>query len=151
MKLTIKLLIAGFFLITVANAKTLVLGEAVDMSVYQPLTKVMAEPQQFIDKKITLKGKVTKVCKKRGCWADIVSGDKQLRIKVADGEIEIPIYTIGREALATGILKSQQLSKEQTIAYLEHMAKDAGETFDPATVTKGIILYQLKSDAVKIL
>lgn len=132
-------------------AEELIFGEPVKMDLVQPLETLMAKPEEFVGKEMTIKGKIEKVCKKRGCWADFVAGDKKLRVKVADGEIEIPLHTIGQDAYATGILHSQKLSKEQTVAYLKHMADDAGEEFDPKTVKNGITLYQLKSDSVKIL
>lgn len=134
-----------------STAEELTFGKPVDMDLMKPLDTLMNQPNDYIGKKVTIKGKIKKVCKKRGCWADFATDDKKLRVKVADGEIEIPLYTIGREAYATGILHSTELSKEQTIAYLKHMADDAGEDFDPSTVKQGITLYQLKSNSVKIL
>ena len=132
------------------SAEELSFGEPVNMELIQPLEQIMAEPNNFVDKEVTIKGKIEKVCKKKGCWADFVADDKRLRVKVADGEIVIPMHTIGKEAYATGTLHATDLSKEQTIAYLQHMADDAGEKFDPSTIHQGITLYQLESDSVKI-
>lgn len=132
-------------------AEELTFGEPVNMEVIKPLNEIMNKPDNYIGKEVTIKGTIKKVCKKRGCWADFVADDKKLRVKVADGEIEIPLYTIGKDAYATGTLHSKELSKEQTIAYLKHMADDAGEEFEPSTVKQGITLYQLKSNSVKIL
>ncbi len=134
-----------------SSAKELTLGEPVKMDLIKPLETLLAKPATYIGKEVTVKGKIEKVCKKRGCWADFVAEDKKLRVKVADGEIEIPLHAIGSVAYATGVLSSIEFTKEQTIAYLEHMAEDAGEKFDPSTVKQGMTLYQLKSDAVKIL
>lgn len=133
------------------TAKELELGEPVKMELEQPIETLLANPQQYVDQEVTIKGTIGKVCKKRGCWADFKAKNSELRVKVADGEIEIPLHAIGSDAYATGVLTSKQLTKEQTIAYLKHMADDAGEAFDESGVKQGIILYQLKSNAVKIL
>ena len=132
-------------------AKELELGDPVNMDLEQPIQSLLANPQQFVGQKVTIKGNIGKVCKKRGCWADFKAGDNTLRVKVADGEIEIPLHTIGSDAYATGTLSAKTLTKEQTIAYLKHMAEDAGEKFNADSVQQGMTLYQLDSNAVKIL
>ncbi|WP_251359302.1 DUF4920 domain-containing protein [Kangiella sp. TOML190] len=136
-----------------AETKTpaIMLGDKVDMQQQQPLVAVMADPSKYQDQTITLQGKIIKVCKKKGCWADIATDNANIRIKVPDDEIVIPIYAVGRQAYATGVLSAKTLNKAQTISYLEHMANDAGEAFDPETVTEGMILYQLNAKAVQIL
>ncbi len=142
----------GFLLsINSAQAKELLLGDPVNMGLYQPLEEISKQLESYTNQKITLKGQITKVCKKKGCWADIKSGDERIRIKVADDVIVIPIYTVGREAYATGTLKSKAMSKDETINYLKHMADDAGETFDPTSVKQGMTLYQLQAEAIRIL
>ena len=129
----------------------LALGNSVDMTLLTGLAAIMANPELYVDKSITVKGKIDKACKVKGCWADIVSGDEKLRIKVADDVIVIPLYTIGHDAYATGVLKRYDYSLKKTIAYLEHMAKDAGEAFDPASVTEPMSFYQLQADGIRIL
>jgi len=136
---------------TTLSARELTLGEPVKMDLVESMETLLAQPETYIGKEITVKGKIGKVCKKRGCWADFVVGDKKLRVKVEDGEIEIPLSAIGSDAYATGVLSSIEFTKEQTIAYLEHMAEDAGEKFNPNTVEQGMTLYQLQSGSLKIL
>lgn len=133
------------------QAKELLLGEAVDMGALKSIKQLMAEPEKYSDKKVTIKGTIKKVCTVKGCWADFFADDTKLRVKVKDGKVVIPIHAIDREAYATGIFTAKKLNKEKTIAYKKHMAEDAGEEFDPKSVTKGMILYQLKSNAVKVL
>lgn len=145
--------LSAAFLVLVPSsyAKEILLGEAVKEQKPLSVKEILKQPEKYNDKEITIEGKIVKVCKVRGCWADFSSGDSQLRVKVKDGVIEIPLYAIGKKAYASGTLKTFTMSKEQTIAYLEHMAKDAGEEFDPKTVTAGMVRYQLQSNAIKIL
>ncbi|MRX28458.1 DUF4920 domain-containing protein [Kangiella sp. HZ709] len=150
MKKIIIITVGLLFTIYGTHAKELLLGDPVNMDLYQPLEEISKQLASYTNQQITLKGQITKVCKKKGCWADIKSGDEQIRIKVTDDVIVIPIYTVGREAYATGTLKSKVMSKEETINYLQHMADDAGETFAPANVKQGMTLYQLQAEAIRI-
>lgn len=135
----------------ITKSDSLQLGEAVDMNALVDFETVMQSPDDFVGKTITLKGKVDKVCKKKGCWADITSGNEKLRVKVKDDEIVIPLYTLGSDAYATGVLAARKFDMEQTLEYLQHMADDADEEFDPSSVTEPLTFYQLNSKAVTIL
>lgn len=124
----------------------------VNMSLLAPINDVLTEPQAYLKKPITVKGTITAVCKKRGCWAEILAPNQQrLRIKVRDGQWVIPMSARGKQAIATGELFALELSKSQAILHLEHMAQDAGKPFSRASVTSGVTLYNLRPSALKIL
>ncbi len=50
----------------------------------------------------------------------------------------------GKYAVAEGIVQKLPLDLEQTRAFLKHKAEEAGETFDPATVTEPMTIVRLK-------
>jgi len=126
--------------------------DTVDMTLITPLHTVLSAPQQYENKTITVSGTVEAVCEKRGCWAEIVDQNKnKLRIKVRDGKVVIPMSTVGKTAIVTGTLTPLNLSKEQAILYLEHMAHDAGEAFERSSVTSGMTIYNMRPDALKFV
>lgn len=128
------------------------LPTTVNMEILTPLNDVLAKPGDYLDRDITIEGEVIAVCKSRGCWAELATNDGQkIRLKVRDGETVIPMSARGKHALATGQLTALNLSKQQATLYLEHMAKDAGEAFDRASVTQGITIYNLRPSALKII
>jgi len=128
------------------------LNNAVDMTLLTPLTKVLDQPQQYVEQAVTIQGEVVAVCKNRGCWAEIVNEKNQkLRVKVRDGNTVIPMSARGKTAIVTGQLTALNLSKQQAILYLEHMAQDAGEPFDRDSVTAGITIYNLRAQALKFI
>ena len=132
-------------------APVITLGEKVDLSLLTPVEEILANPENFINQTLTVQGTVTSVCQKRGCWADITAGSKAwLKLKVRDGHLVIPMSAKGRSATATGILMALNLSQQQSILYLEHMAQDAGQAFDRSSVTQGITVYQLQPNAIEI-
>jgi len=145
--------IAAITLLLCSNiAHSIELPDTVNMELLTPLQTVLSQPKQYIDQSVTVSGEVVAVCKKMGCWAEIVNQDKQvLRLKVRDGETVIPMSARGQTAFATGILTAVDLSKQQAILYLEHMAQDAGDSFDRNSVTEGMTIYNLRPTALKFV
>lgn len=146
------ILLALVFVSTV-NAKELTFGEAVNEKDTMKISTLLASPQNYVDKKVTVAGTIVGVCQKRGCWMNLASDARfgKLRIKVRDGDMVFPMSTKGRKALATGYLKEIKLNLEQTQRYKASLAKRAGKTFDLASVTSGMSLYQVSPTGVKIL
>ncbi len=145
-------LLALLFVSTV-NAKALTFGEAVDAKDTIKISALLASPQNYVDKKVTVAGTIVGVCEKRGCWMNLASDARfeKLRIKVRDGDMVFPMSAKGRKALATGYLKEIKLNIEQAQRYKASLAKRAGKTFDLASVTSGMSLYQVSPTGVKIL
>jgi hypothetical protein len=132
------------------TSKDDVFGSGVDMSLLVPIDLLLSEPHKYLDQSVTVEGKVVSVCDKKGCWMMLASGDHRLRIKVNDGEMVFPFNAKDKTAFATGKLEALKMSKERAIAYLSHLAEDAGESFDPATVTGETTIYQLRPTGVVI-
>ncbi|MBY5991707.1 DUF4920 domain-containing protein [Ferrimonas balearica] len=123
------------------------------MTAQVPLTTLMAEPDQYLDKPVTIEGEITGVCQKKGCWMTLTSDPAypDLRIKVRDGDMVFPVSAKGRKAVATGTLKKMEMDIEQTRRFLAHQAEEQGEAFDPASVTEPMAFYQLVPTGVQIL
>jgi len=62
-----------------------------------------------------------------------------------------PLSSKGKIAFATGQLTGMELSKEKAINYLQHMADEAKEEFDPSSVKSGLTIYQLVPIGVTIV
>lgn len=154
MKLLINLwIVCAVFLAVQVLAKPLDFGVPVDMALIEPVSSIMATPDEYLEKMVAVEGTIVAVCAKRGCWLDMAS-DKQfekLRIKVKDGDMVFPLNAKGRKALAMGKLKKIALSLEKTISYRKHQAEEDGSDFDPASVTEPLVFYQLVPVGVRIL
>ncbi len=71
------------------------------------ISKLLASPDDFAEKKIRVEGLVTGVCAHRGCWITLAS-DKEfetLRVKVQDGAIVFPVELKGKKVQVEGIFK----------------------------------------------
>ncbi len=118
------------------------------LSAAQPVkvSDLIASPEKWVGKVVKVEGLVTDVCAKRGCWMTL-AGDREfqtIRIKVDDGVIVFPMEAKGKRAVAEGTFTKIELSKEQALAYQQHMAEELKRPFDPKSVTSGMTVYQLK-------
>jgi len=115
------------------------------------IAALMAEPDAYLDKMVVVEGKVAEVCPKRGCWMDIKDKDAKVRIKVKDGEIVFDQGLVGKTVAAEGTVYKFDLTKEQAVSYLAHLAEERGETFDASTVTEGMTIYQIGGLGAQVL
>jgi hypothetical protein len=100
-----------------------------------------------------VKGKVTEVCQMMGCWMSLADPEtgQLLKIKVDDGDIVFPKDSIGKMAIAEGKLTKLELTREQAIQTAKHEAEEQGRKFNPASVTKGVTIYQIQGVGAQIL
>ena len=119
-------------------------GRAVNKSTLTSISVLLASPQKYINKEVTISGTIVSVCKKRGCWMKFASDKKyqDLRIKVKDGDMVFPFSARGKKGYATGKLVAKELSIAHAKKYLSHMAHEAGKKFDQNSVKAPVTIYQ---------
>jgi len=148
----LKGLLAGALMTSVSTFADEVFGTGADMTKHITVANLMAKPTDHVDQTITVKGKIVKVCKKKGCWADLVTegSSEKLTMKVRDGDMVFPMAAIGKTAYATGNLYAYEMSLEKTRGYLAHRAEENQEEFDPESITSGMTMYRLTPTGVTI-
>lgn len=72
---------------------------------------------------VVVKGIVTDVCQKEGCWIKIQSPDGKMMIRMKDHEFMVPVALNGKTVLIDGTAEEKITSVEQ----LKHFAEDAGK------------------------
>jgi len=117
-----------------AGSKTY--GKGVHVDEVTAVSAILDNPDDYIGKTVRIEGMIIEVCAKRGCWV-YVAGDRQgekIQVKVTDGEIVFPMSASGRMTIVEGVVEELKLSREQMIKYLQHLAEEKGQPFDPSTV-----------------
>ena len=130
----IALLCIGFAM--PVQAKTDVYGNGVTLTEPTPVSAILDNPDNYLGKTVRVEGMIIEVCAKRGCWV-YVAGDRQgekIQVKVTDGEIVFPMSASGRMGVVEGVVEELKLSREDMIRYLQHLAEEKGQPFDPSTV-----------------
>ena len=116
LKIFYTLLVASLLLS--AQAATL-FGDAVDKTAVMPVSQLLQQPANYLDKVITISGTVDSVCSKQGCWMKFVANGSTMpfRLKVRDGDMVFPLSAKGKTAYATGTLRLWPQGEEEPDAY----------------------------------
>lgn len=119
-----------------AACDALALGAGVELSEDTPVAAVLAAPEEYLGRRIAIRGDVTDVCEMAGCWLELEAGEggKRFRVKVDDGVIVFPKWSRGHAARAEGTVERLELAKADYILYREHEAHESGGEFDESTV-----------------
>ena len=115
------------------------LGAPLAVAETTPVASILDHPEQFVGKTVRIEGVVKDVCSKMGCWMTVaaVDGERELRVKVKDGEIVFPVAARGHKAIAEGTVESAELTREAYVKAQEHLAEEQGRTFDASKIGEG--------------
>jgi len=127
-------------------------GGEVDHTALTPISSIVAAPDHYLAKPVTVQGEIISVCSNKGCWMQLASdaSEQQFRIKVRDGDMVFPVSAKGKKALATGMLVKTELDLESSREHLAELAERKQQAFDANSVTKPVVLLQLVPTAVEI-
>jgi hypothetical protein len=127
-------------------------GEKLTLTDTTAISRILANPDDFVGKKVLVNGEILDVCPSRGCWMDI-AGNKpgeKIRIKVEDGVIVFPVEAKGNEALAEGEVEKLELTETQARGWFQHVADEKGEPFDSTSVNGPMTIYRIKGSGAEI-
>ena len=149
-QVTILALLTLLMLAAPTLAKTF--GAGLSLNQATSLTDILNKPDTFVGKKVQIEGMIVDVCESRGCWL-YITGDKpfeKIRVKVVDGKIVFPLEARGKQGTVEGVVEKFVLTREQVAKRKQHHAEERGQEFDPATVTSGETIYQLRGLGAEI-
>ncbi len=132
-----------------AAAKSVVSGQSfgagVTLAETASIDAILADPVAFKGKTVRVEGMVLDVCPKRGCWMELAGKEPghKLKFKVADGDMVFPPESKGKMAVAQGAIAVNELSLQDSKAQAEYEAKEYGKTYDPASITKPMVVVRL--------
>jgi len=114
-------------------------GSGVALTETTSAAKILADPDAYVGKRVRIEGQVVDVCPMKGCWMELEEkgGGARLRVKVDDGVIVFPVDSRGKLAVAEGTVEAIPMERDRYVAWLQHLAEEKGQKFDPATVGKG--------------
>ncbi len=139
-------------LAAVAPAAERKLGKPLTAGAPVSLQALYANADSKVGKTVQVQGKVVEVCEMAGCWMNLTDDKGNLlRIKVDDGVIEFPKDSVGKTAIAEGILEKRQMTREQLIEQSKEEAQESGRKFNPASIKSGKTVYQIAGTGAAIL
>ena len=123
-------------------------GNELTLSKATPISQILESPSDYVGKKVLIEGEVVDICPMKGCWMEVkdpLSG-KMMKVKVEDDVIVFDQESKGKTAKAEGEIYEIQLTEDEAMSYMKHLADEKGEVFDSTSVTGAMVIYQLKGD-----
>ena len=99
----------------------LTLAEVVD------LETVVKDPGQYAEEPILLRGRISDVCQRKGCWTVLSQGDASVRVRFKDYGFFLPVDSSGKQAYVEGVVKVATLSEKQAQHYAEESQNKTGD------------------------
>lgn len=132
-----------------------VYGETLSVGPVFSVEELLSAPEKNIGNSVLIKGLISEVCPKRGCWIEVKDNNSKesIRIKVADGAIVFPLSSKGKNVIAEGQFSKLILSEKQAKNWKVHLAVEKGIELDTAKVIlddDDYYEYRLYSKAAKI-
>jgi len=114
---------------------------------YVGLKTAIKDAKIWDGKKVQLRGKITAVCSKKGCWMKVKQDGQEIRVKFTGYSFFVPLDAAGRDVAVEGTL-SVRVEKE---AERRHYAEDAGASkADIAKIKGDKSTVSFMADAVQI-
>jgi hypothetical protein len=120
-------------------------GGGVTLAEATQASKIMANPDEFVGKRVRVEGEVLEVCKMAGCWFNMKTDDgKTMKFKVKDGDMVFRQDGVGKHAVTEGIVRKMVLDMDQTIKVAEHEALEQGKPFDRASIKEPMTIVRIE-------
>jgi hypothetical protein len=105
-------------------------GAGITRATVDDFAAVMTSPEEYRSRPVLVRAEVIDVCKTKGCWLKVKSGDHVARVKFHDYSFFLPKDCEGKTAWIEGVVERRTASVEE----LKHYAGESG-TEDPAAIT----------------
>ncbi|MBN2056768.1 hypothetical protein JW905_17705 [bacterium] len=120
------------------------LGQAIDETALVAIETLLAEPESYVDKTVTVKGDVIQGCHHAGGWIRV--GDARYNIDAyCDKTWHYPTDHKGYTAIVTGTVRSHLLLKEKLAGYIEHQNKLHEGNMKLEDYPDGLNIYYIQS------
>ncbi len=96
-------------------------GAPIQLETQTPLADVLAHPERYAGQAVLVRGRVTDVCQRKGCWTVLADGDASLRIRFKDYGFFVPKDIRGQFALAEGEVRVETQSQKAA----RHLASES--------------------------
>jgi hypothetical protein len=75
------------------------------------LADVLEEPDRYARDAVKLKGVITDVCPKSGCWIVVSDGEQEIRVNFKDHSFSVPKNVAGRKVVVEGVSQKSRAAR----------------------------------------
>ncbi len=99
-------------------------GEAIRSGKLVALDELVRDPERFAGRDVLIRGRISDVCQKKGCWTILSSEESHVRVDFKDYGFFVPTSSSGKLAYVEGRVKIARVSEGDARHY-------AGESTSP--------------------
>ena len=92
-------------------------GSGLSLTHVSRLPEVLAAAEQHTQEPVLVRGRISEVCQRKGCWTILVDGDASIRVRFKNYGFFLPTDSSGRTAYVEGVVKIEMLSEKQARHY----------------------------------
>jgi hypothetical protein len=92
-------------------------GAGLSLTRVSRLPEVLASADQHTAEPVLVRGRISEVCQRKGCWTILVDGDAAVRVRFKDYGFFLPTDSSGRNAYVEGVVTIEMLSEKQARHY----------------------------------
>jgi hypothetical protein len=92
-------------------------GAGLTLEEITPLREVVSRPELHVGRKLMVKGRISDVCQKKGCWMLLTDGEFQMRVHFADYGFFVPKDSSGKDAYVEGRAVAKEISEKEARHY----------------------------------
>ncbi|MFZ1320107.1 MAG: DUF4920 domain-containing protein [Ignavibacteria bacterium] len=109
-------------------------------------TDLMSNPSEYKDKTVLVKGNISEVCQKAGCWLVLSDGSNSSRVTTLHNFF-VPKDATGSQVIVLGKFIEAELTEDQAKHYNEESNNPKADEDIKGTVK----VFEIEADGVKIL
>ena len=103
-------------------------GAGLTLSEPTPLAEVVRAPEEFEERPVLLRGRISDVCQRKGCWIVLRDDGEQVRVRFHDYAFFLPQDSAGSEAWVEGVVNVEVLSEKAARHYAEESVDGDAES-----------------------
>jgi hypothetical protein len=92
-------------------------GAGITLSEVSDFGDVVSDPAKYSDAPVLVRGTISDVCQRKGCWLVLSEGAHRVQIRFADYAFFVPKDSRGKQAYVEGRVKAETLSEEEARHY----------------------------------
>ena len=121
-------------------------GAGVTLDQLSDFQDVVKHPEKYARDPVVIRGRVSDVCQKKGCWMVLQEGDSTVRIHFKDYGFFVPKNCSGQMAYVEGRVKREVISERTARHYAEESNRG-----DPAGIHGPQAVVSLEASGVRLI
>ena len=108
-------------------------GAGITLADLSDFEDVLSQPEKYAGSPVLIRGRISDVCQRKGCWTVLRQGEEQVRVRFLDYAFFLPKDCSGKEAYVEGIVAVETLSEKMARHYASESRQEASESQQKAS------------------